>query len=63
MTVAAMVKANAAIRPHLIDLPIEDLYEIITDVHESVVEAIHTASATKGTATPALAQFALYAID
>ena len=33
-------KANTAIRPHLIDLPTEDLYKIITDTHESVVEAI-----------------------
>ena len=40
VTVAAMGKANAAIRPHLIDLPIEDLYTIITDAHDSMVEAV-----------------------
>ena len=39
-TVAAMGKANAAIRPHLIDLPIEELYKVITDAHQSVVEAV-----------------------
>ena len=38
--VAAMGKANAAIRPHLIDLPIEELYKVIIDAHQSVVEAV-----------------------
>ena len=40
IAVEAMGTANAAIRPNLLDIPVENLYQTVIEAHTAVVEAI-----------------------
>ena len=40
IAVETMGKSNAAIRPHLLDHPVEDLYITVTGAHTAAVDAI-----------------------